>query len=119
MKTTLTISVHSFVDLITNSSSEVYVTANKKTVKVVKSIIELFLKNAGIERDVGELFTIELVYTGYDGETDEEADMIGESDYAPSRIRITQKTDSGEDLKKLSDVLNKLNGAFEGKDFCC
>jgi hypothetical protein len=40
MKTTFIIPVHSFVDLITNSSSELFVCSTKKSIEAVKRIVE-------------------------------------------------------------------------------
>jgi len=45
MKTLLKVSIHSFVDLITNSSSELFVCSTDKTIEVVKKIIEGLFDN--------------------------------------------------------------------------
>lgn len=43
MKTALQISTHSFVDLITNSSSELFVCDSKKTIETIKEILQTLL----------------------------------------------------------------------------
>jgi len=120
MKTSIILSIHSFVDLITNSSSETYITASDKTVKVVKDIIKLFLENANIATPVDELFDVKLVYTReeYDEKKKKyvEWEHEGTSEYTPSRVKISVKpgvTDFGELVK----VLNNLNGAFQSVEF--
>lgn len=45
MKHILTISTHSFVDLITNSSSELFVCNGRKTIEAIKTILDTLLKN--------------------------------------------------------------------------
>ena len=56
------IPVHSFVDLITNSSSEIYVTATDATVKAVKDVINSILKSQGIDKTAAQLFNVKLTY---------------------------------------------------------
>lgn len=51
MKTVLAIKIHSFVDLITNSSSELFVCDGKKSLETVESVI---LKLAAIYNELGE-----------------------------------------------------------------
>lgn len=53
------IHIHSFVDLITNSSSEIFISATDKT---LNSIIEIIADLTG--RPCDELFDVELVYEG-------------------------------------------------------
>lgn len=45
--TTFTICIHSFIDLITNSSSESFVAANDRTLEAVRKIINATLKAGG------------------------------------------------------------------------
>ena len=114
----ITIPIHSFVDVITNSSSEVFVTANEKTVEVVKEIINVYLKDAGYAETADQLFDIELVYDGYD-ENDKRVEKVGESEYSPSRIRVTPIASvDNPKLIELAKLMNKLNGAFIGAEFC-
>ena len=64
MKNTLqdsyTIKIHSFIDLITNSSTEIYVAANEKTVESVKEIINGILSVGKSEYTCDDLFTVEI-----------------------------------------------------------
>ena len=57
----LNVKVHSVVDLITNSSTTIYVTATNSTVTFVKDIINLFLKSANSPYTCDDLFTVTLV----------------------------------------------------------
>lgn len=54
------ISVHSFVDLITNSSSEVFISVTDNTLKSVRAIVEKLLKMNNIDANVDELFSFEI-----------------------------------------------------------
>jgi hypothetical protein len=68
MKTPIVlIAVHSMVDLITNSSSEIFVAANDKTVKTIQQIVDHLLALGGSEKKAKDLFRIELA-SAYDTE---------------------------------------------------
>ena len=114
----ITIPVHSFVDVITNSSSEVFVTANKKTIEVVTEIINAYLKDACYAETADQLFDIELVHKGFDSGSDNEIDVVGASDYAPSKIRITPISSvDNPKLIALAKIMEKLNSAFVCQEF--
>jgi hypothetical protein len=111
----IVINFHSFVDLITNSSSETYITASDKTISAVKDIIKLFLEAANIATPVDELFDVKLVCTDY-SDDDKEIEREGESEYRPSRVKVSVKpgvTDFGDLVK----VLNALNTAFSSQEY--
>lgn len=57
------IPIHSFSDLITNSSSETYVCATDSTEKCVKDIINSLLKFAGSTQTADDLFEFDFAYT--------------------------------------------------------
>lgn len=61
---TLIIPVHSFVDVITNSSSEIFVSASKQTVKAIENIVDHILALGGSSEKSKDLFKIELA-SGY------------------------------------------------------
>ena len=52
----LFIPIHSFVDVITNSSSEIFVSADEGTVEAVKESINNLLKGTGSNKTADELF---------------------------------------------------------------
>ena len=117
------LNIHSFVDLITNSSSETYATANDKTVETVKNILKLFLENANVATSVDKLFDVKLVHNEYDyGNNNASPNKIevegnDPDQINPSRIKVSVKegvTDFGELVK----VLNTLNDAFSTEEFC-
>ena len=56
------IPIHSFVDVITNSSTELYVEATEQTVTVAKNILAAVLKATGSTQTVDELFDVTLAY---------------------------------------------------------
>lgn len=57
---TLIIPIHSFVDLITNSSSETFVAADRQTVSVLEGIIDAVLAAGGSDKKCHDLFRIGL-----------------------------------------------------------
>ena len=72
MKTSAIIPVHSFVDVITNSSSEIFVAADKSTITAIKKLVENLITAAGGTQTADELFTFDLVYLCYDGDYNEQ-----------------------------------------------
>ncbi len=55
---TLFIPIHSFVDVITNSSSEIFVSADDSTAKAVKELINHLLKGVGSPKTSDDLFDV-------------------------------------------------------------
>ena len=53
--------VHSFNDIITNSSSEIFVNCNNKTIKAVKTLIDYFLEKGGSTKKADDLFVFKIV----------------------------------------------------------
>jgi len=60
MTNTLRIPLHSFVDLITNSSSETFVSADRQTVSTLEDIIDVLLSSVGSDQKCHDLFRIGL-----------------------------------------------------------
>lgn len=74
MKTEYNIPFHSFVDLITNSSSEVYVDCDKRTVEIAYMILDEILKPIGVTgRDAAE---IKLTTYGWSEKNEKECDFF-------------------------------------------
>ena len=55
------IPVHSFMDVVTNSSSETFVTVDEKALKTIKEILNALLTAGGSKKTVEDLFTFELL----------------------------------------------------------
>ena len=53
------IPIHSFIDLITNSSTEIYIGTKEKTIEYAKEMIDKFLAEAGSDKKADDLFTFE------------------------------------------------------------
>lgn len=54
------IKVHSFIDVITNSSTEIYVSADQGTIKAIKALIDNILKLGNSTLKADDLFTFEI-----------------------------------------------------------
>lgn len=57
------INVHSFIDVITNSSTESYVRSNKKSIEFMHEFINEILKQSGSDRKSEDLFEFTIVPT--------------------------------------------------------
>ena len=136
LKNKYTLTIHSFVDLITNSSTELYVAAGDKTVKAVKEIIDNILALAKSDLTCDDLFTVEIdyqkYYDDYDGEDyEDDADEYTENsnpkkltpkeffkkyqdnDYGRDVSLLVKCTDPTSELgKKTAKVLSDLTGLF-------
>jgi len=98
MQTSLFIPIHSFVDLITNSSSELFICADKNTILGIQKIVNSLLKVAGSALTFDDLFVAELV----EGET--------YSDYPVAGVVVTAKN---PDLAETAKILSGLTDLFE------
>jgi phosphoglycerate-specific signal transduction histidine kinase len=67
----LTINIHSFVDLITNSSTEIFVQASDQTVKSVKKLIDELLKLGNSQYKCEDLFDIYLTVGVWNDDIDD------------------------------------------------
>lgn len=65
MQNSITIKIHSFIDVITNSSTEIYVQASESTIKSVKELVNGLLKMGGSTKTADDLFTFELIDPGF------------------------------------------------------
>ena len=129
---TMVIPIHSTVDLITNSSSEIYIQATTKTVAVWKDIINDLLKFSGdCHLTADDLFEFDLVlgvYAEYDDdETGKSVDASEKSVNSPEgkqymgyhndefdyeiSVKITPKVDSDE-AKKICALVQSLIGTY-------
>ena len=82
--------IHSMVDLITNSSSEVFVSADQSTIDGVKDIVNNLLKIGGSTLTFDDLFRAEIDSDG---------------------ITVTVINDSPE-AQKVAGLLSNLTGLF-------
>jgi hypothetical protein len=111
----IAIPIHSFVDLITNSSTEIYIQAKQKTVDTVKEIINHLLKigNEGKPAySADDLFEISLFNTSAAdrkeyGEDDEERDCD------TIILVVKEKYGDSELQKKTAELISALFGTLE------
>jgi len=52
--------IHSFSDVITNSSESIYISASEKSITLAKELIDYFLEEAGSDKTADDLFIFEL-----------------------------------------------------------
>jgi hypothetical protein len=82
MTTSVILPVHSFVDVITNSSSEIFVAADKSTITAIKKLVDNIISaSVVVATDIGgkvvdipsadSIFTFDLVYLCYDASYNE------------------------------------------------
>ena len=101
------IRLHSFVDIITNSSTEIYIEATDKTIESLKNIINNILKVGGSKLTSDDLFTIEL-----NPEDVEEAKECDEYGYKSISLIVKCKDENSELGKTTAKLLSHLTGIF-------
>jgi hypothetical protein len=62
----IVIPVHSFIDVITNSSSEIFVQASNGTIRAIETLINDILSLGGSTLKCSDLFKIDIVSTYHD-----------------------------------------------------
>ena len=120
------IKIHSFIDLITNSSTEIFVEANQNTIKSVKSVIDNILKLAGSNFTADDLFEFSLVLPEvYDEEKDEyvnDVDVkskLGKAELKNSEggqdinLLVKAKDENSPEAKEAAKVLSKITSWIE------
>lgn len=91
-----TTSIHSFVSLITNSSSEVFVAADRQTIAGVTDIINAILRAGGSEKRCEDLFNITL--------------CVKDGGYGEHKaLHVWPK---GEESGEAAELLDELNNLF-------
>lgn len=104
----LLIPVHSFVDLITNSSSEVYVEATDATIKGIKKLVNHLLQltapspTAHVMLTADDLFDIDVVYTCYDANCREKLMTLAE---ITAQREVNEKAQEAIDLRLDTEAL--------------
>ena len=106
----LTIPIHSFVDLITNSSTEIYVEATESTVSAIKELVNSLLKAGGSTLTCDDLFTISLSKSREDLSEDENVEEYWDTPSTRS-ISVTVLNDSPH-TKTAASILSNLTGMF-------
>lgn len=126
LKDSYSFSIHSFIDLISNSSSEIFVVASEKTVKSVKEIINNILAIGKSEYTCDDLFTVEIDTERFEQDSDsydreenktykEWIDNDGEDNEDYRKVRLLVKCkDTEQPLGKATeDLLSNLTGLFQ------
>jgi len=122
----ITIPIHSFVDLITNSSTEIYVNATEGTLTSIKALVNNILKLSGGLHMADDLFTFELrpchrwgseIYTQEEIDEEraerEESDMtdLEASQYHAVVVKAKDVTD--ETAQLVASTLSNLTNLFD------
>ena len=119
------------VDIITNSSSEIYIFAGDSTVKAVKELVDNLLKGVGSEKTADDLFVFEVV-TEIDNPKPRAERLPGEGYYIEvpvdspegkeaieeyrgdfgkeTSIRVTAKAGTPESISVAASPLSNLTG---------
>jgi hypothetical protein len=95
------------VDLITNSSTEIYIEATDKTIESLKNIINSILKVGGSKLTSDDLFTIEL-----NPDDIEETKEYSDYDYKSISLIVKCKDENSELGKTTAKLLSNLTGIF-------
>lgn len=90
---------HSFVDLITNSSSVVYVNATESTVQAIKDVVNSILKLSNSKLTADDLFEFKIYSEKYDERN--------------SYVEVTAKVDDDVTAIKTAKLLSNLNSLFD------
>ena len=117
--------IHSFIDIITNSSTEIFVQANDETIKNIKNLVNSILTIGGSSLkcdDIFEMSIVEEIYSpGVYYETQEELQQaIEEGDeYVWTNCLIKTKTlVSSKEAELAANIINNLYNLFEGEERC-
>lgn len=108
--TTLRIPLHSFVDLITNSSSEIFISATNSTIIAIKKLVDALLLAGGSRFTSDEVFEITLEDHPY---YDKEDQNYFERDVGHRKQVVVIKTKiNSQAAKDAAGILSNLTESF-------
>jgi hypothetical protein len=111
--------LHSFVDIITNSSTEVYTTCHEKSVDMVKELINSVLKSADSEKTVDDLLEIRVYQDVWredeEGNENEVRIYNEEVDFQDECSPVYLEVKLIEENKDISNLIEKV---FIAQEFC-
>jgi hypothetical protein len=103
----ITLYVHSFVDLITNSSTEIYIAATESTIEGIKNIINNILSLGGSKFTADDLFEFSLPE-----KTEEDEDSWGDDYYQSVDLIVKAKDETSELAKDTAKAIADITGIF-------
>ena len=125
----LTLKVHSFVDLITNSSSELFICPTDKTVEAVYDIVDEILKNTGSSAKAKDVVSVRLYVEEHSYDSvlrthkstrrykDEDRSIYDATiQHAQDELIEIKPTKDYPEFEKLAEKLKTLIGTIEAKD---
>lgn len=110
------IKVHSFVDLITNSSSELYIMANAKTVTTMQKLVNDILIAGKSNYTAEQLFSIEIDKEEFENNYEKPYDewvAEGNGEYKTVSITVKSLIPDEEASVAAANVLSNLTSMFE------
>jgi len=101
------LNIHSFIDIITNSSTEIYVAASQHTIDSIHKLVNSILGITNSQLKSEDLFDISL-----DKEDEEETNSW--DDYPSSvGVIVTPKNLEDENYKIAANILGRLTSLFD------
>lgn len=111
-----TFPVHSFVDLITNSSTELYIEATEKTVESIKELVNKILSLGGSKLTCDDLFTVEIDKAGFEENYSQPYDEYVKEEYSERNhdvgLIVKCRDENSELGKETAKVLANLCAMF-------
>jgi len=111
-----TFPVHSFVDLITNSSTELYIEATEKTVESIKDLVNKILSLGGSKLTCDDLFTVEIDKVGFEENYSQPYDEYAKEEYHDGNhdvgLIVKCRDENSELGKETAKILAHLCGMF-------
>ncbi len=111
---TITLKVHSFIDIITNSSTEIFIQATDKTIRNIKQLIDTILIIGGSNMKCDDIFDMKLKSQNPYGEDYEEIEE--DDDYYSDSYDVVISTKAkiiGKDAETAANILSNLTNLFE------
>lgn len=103
--TTIEIKVHSFIDVITNSSTEIYIGCHDNTVQYAKDLINSILAIAKSDKTADDLFEFEIKDPEYEDEYFDTRTLI-----IKTKTEDAITIDLSSQLEKIFDVNARYDG---------
>ena len=119
----ITLRIHSFIDIITNSSTEIFVQANDETIKNIKLLVDNILKIGGSSLRCDDIFTMSIkeeryapgddYYEGEEEIDDEDNEYVWTNCLIETKPLINTK-----EAELAASIIDNLSTLFDGEERC-
>lgn len=108
----IVINIHSFIDVITNSSTEIYCNAKDNALEMIEEVVQKVLTAAGSDKKFSDLF--ECWYIAWDAMERQDDEELEEKDFTKEEIKKIKdwKILTWQEVDKVKEFMRDEDWSF-------